>query len=77
MRVAKILQIVGNCNRLVWELFKKCYKFASAYLQGRVRIPIGGIVREPEGGRGVTFPGVWKESRPAAGHEPLELRHRQ
>ena len=25
-----------------------CYKFASAYLQGRVRIPIGGIVREPE-----------------------------
>ena len=26
-----------------------CYKFASAYLQGRVRIPIGGIVREPKG----------------------------
>ena len=28
---------------------KKCYKFATAYLQGRVRIPIGGIVREPKG----------------------------
>ena len=28
---------------------KIVYKFASAYLQGRVRIPIGGIVREPKG----------------------------
>ena len=25
------------------------FTFASAYLQGRVKIPIGGIVREPEG----------------------------
>ena len=27
----------------------KYYKFVSAYLQGRVRIPIGGTVREPKG----------------------------
>ena len=30
-------------------MYEFLFTFASAYLQGRVKIPIGGIVREPEG----------------------------
>jgi hypothetical protein len=30
-------------------MYEFLFTFASAYLQGRVKIPIGGIVREPAG----------------------------
>ena len=70
---------IANCGKLQQVgvgVIQKCYKFASAYLQGRVRIPIGGIVREPNGLLRRHFPGI-RGLRSTERHEPLELRHRQ
>ncbi len=35
--------------RPIVHVLQKFHTFATAYLQGRVKIPIGGKVREPEG----------------------------
>ena len=51
------------------DVLQKYHTFATAYLQGRVKIPIGGIVREPEGHQdrkaravGITAPTVIPQS---------------
>ena len=50
-------------------MLQKFHTFATAYLQGRVKIPIGGTVREPEGHQdrkaravGITAPTVIPQS---------------
>ena len=41
---------------LTW-VYDKCVNYIRQYLQGRVKFPIGGIVREPRSGR------IWCDSK--------------